>query len=148
MIRRPPRSTRTDTLFPCTTLVRSVAELDDAAVLGVLAEDDVGDLGRERREQPALQGAQELRRGILRVDRVGILVFVLRRRDAEQMRGIERVAAETGVDRLIDDILPVARLGDGETECERNERRNANRLDRDAPVTPFVRTTCPRRGSE
>src|SRR3546814_1924725 len=73
-----------------------VAELDDAAVLCVLAEDDVGDLGRERREQPALQGAQELRRGILRVDRVGILVFVLRRRDAEQMRGIERVAAETG----------------------------------------------------
>src|SRR3546814_14196994 len=83
------------------------------------------DLGRERREQPALQGAQELRRGILRVDRVGILVFVLRRRDAEQMRGIERVAAETGVDRLIDDILPVARLGDGETECARRseERR-------------------------
>src|SRR3546814_2632535 len=87
MIRRPPRSTRTDTLFPCTTLVRSVAELDDAAVLCVLAEDDVGDLGRERREQPALQGAQELRRGILRVARVGILVFVLRRPDAEQIQG-------------------------------------------------------------
>src|SRR3546814_16877004 len=27
-IRRPPRSTRTDTLFPYTTLFRSVAELD------------------------------------------------------------------------------------------------------------------------
>src|SRR3546814_10117683 len=26
MIRRPPRSTRTDTLFPCTTLFRSLAE--------------------------------------------------------------------------------------------------------------------------
>src|SRR3546814_6671039 len=26
MIRRPPRSTRTDTLFPCTTLFRSVIE--------------------------------------------------------------------------------------------------------------------------
>src|SRR3546814_8271074 len=122
MIRRPPRSTRTDTLFPCTTLVRSVAELDDAAVLCVLAEDDVGDLGRERREQPALQGAQELRPGILRVDRVGILVFVLRRRDAEQMRGIERVAAETGVDRQMDDILPVARIGDGETGSDWMER--------------------------
>src|SRR3546814_6308172 len=93
-----------------------VAELDDAAVLCVLAEDDVGDLGRERREQPALQGAQELRRGILRVDRVGILVFVLRRRDAAQMRGIERVAADTGFDRLLDDILHVARIGDGATE--------------------------------
>src|SRR3546814_3427881 len=27
MIRRPPRSTRTDTLFPCTTLFRSYLEL-------------------------------------------------------------------------------------------------------------------------
>src|SRR3546814_3073806 len=64
------------------------------------------------------------------------------------MRGIERVAAETGVDRLIDDILPVARLGDGETECDRNERRNANRLDRDAHVPSFVRQPCRRRTRE
>src|SRR3546814_2774130 len=27
MIRRPPRSTRTDTLFPCTTLFRSLSKL-------------------------------------------------------------------------------------------------------------------------
>src|SRR3546814_1200760 len=33
MIRRPPRSTRTDTLFPYTTLFRSQAADDDAAVL-------------------------------------------------------------------------------------------------------------------
>src|SRR3546814_13996116 len=32
MIRRPPRSTRTDTLFPYTTLVRSGRELADDAV--------------------------------------------------------------------------------------------------------------------
>src|SRR3546814_18530087 len=31
MIRRPPRSTRTDTLFPYTTLFRSVAADDEAA---------------------------------------------------------------------------------------------------------------------
>src|SRR3546814_16981802 len=30
MIRRPPRSTRTDTLFPYTTLFRSVAEILEA----------------------------------------------------------------------------------------------------------------------
>src|SRR3546814_16301566 len=64
------------------------------------------------------------------------------------MRGIERVAAETGVDRLIDDILPVARLGDGETECARNDRRNANRLDRDAHVPSFVRQPCRRRARD
>src|SRR3546814_15297720 len=33
MIRRPPRSTRTDTLFPYTTLVRSVAPIENGAVL-------------------------------------------------------------------------------------------------------------------
>src|SRR3546814_2820957 len=33
MIRRPPRSTRTDTLFPYTTLFRSVLELADGLQL-------------------------------------------------------------------------------------------------------------------
>src|SRR3546814_13560502 len=32
MIRRPPRSTRTDTLFPYTTLFRSEADLEDIAI--------------------------------------------------------------------------------------------------------------------
>src|SRR3546814_15171538 len=52
MIRRPPRSTRTDTLFPYTTLFRSVLEqfgdigrlrvavVDDDAVIGADAEVD------------------------------------------------------------------------------------------------------------
>src|SRR3546814_19967928 len=59
MIRRPPRSTRTDTLFPYTTLFRSDAGRDLAVVdrCRVFAEDvldgvhaldegDVGELGR------------------------------------------------------------------------------------------------------
>src|SRR3546814_5184926 len=36
MIRRPPRSTRTDTLFPYTTLFRSVHLLDGMKVVGEL----------------------------------------------------------------------------------------------------------------
>src|SRR3546814_5481889 len=36
MIRRPPRSTRTDTLFPYTTLFRSLTEMGDPARAGVL----------------------------------------------------------------------------------------------------------------
>src|SRR3546814_5152903 len=35
MIRRPPRSTRTDTLFPYTTLFRSVSYDGDTAIDGV-----------------------------------------------------------------------------------------------------------------
>src|SRR3546814_15323090 len=38
MIRRPPRSTRTDTLFPYTTLFRSVDGLTGGAVAGVRVE--------------------------------------------------------------------------------------------------------------
>src|SRR3546814_15238094 len=43
MIRRPPRSTRTDTLFPYTTLFRSIAQLRkrwDVPVYGPRAEQD------------------------------------------------------------------------------------------------------------
>src|SRR3546814_11680969 len=40
MIRRPPRSTRTDTLFPYTTLFRSVgSEIDDALSLASYEDD-------------------------------------------------------------------------------------------------------------
>src|SRR3546814_2403790 len=36
MIRRPPRSTRTDTLFPYTTLFRSIGSTEDIALFGEL----------------------------------------------------------------------------------------------------------------
>src|SRR3546814_18794633 len=39
MIRRPPRSTRTDTLFPYTTLFRSLSRLDEGAPDVVVADD-------------------------------------------------------------------------------------------------------------
>src|SRR3546814_14402805 len=47
MIRRPPRSTRTDTLFPYTTLFRSVEIADDHPV----------GPGAGRGEQPVVRGA-------------------------------------------------------------------------------------------
>src|SRR3546814_15177729 len=64
MIRRPPRSTRTDTLFPYTTLFRS--ELEEAHLArrrygdGLLADEDdaTGDL--ERGEPVAQRGTQVL----------------------------------------------------------------------------------------
>src|SRR3546814_6988836 len=45
MIRRPPRSTRTDTLFPYTTLFRSVADNADAGAAG----NEHADLQADRR---------------------------------------------------------------------------------------------------
>src|SRR3546814_13161200 len=45
MIRRPPRSTRTDTLFPYTTLFRSLLQALDATPAGRLGKaDNLGNL--------------------------------------------------------------------------------------------------------
>src|SRR3546814_8195410 len=48
MIRRPPRSTRTDTLFPYTTLFRSLYAVDHR-------RDDLQEIGRDRRGRPVQQ---------------------------------------------------------------------------------------------
>src|SRR3546814_222048 len=58
MIRRPPRSTRTDTLFPYTTLFRSgiggvVAEVPEAGLVDVEAADHVA-LGVEDADDDVL----------------------------------------------------------------------------------------------
>src|SRR3546814_19272142 len=45
MIRRPPRSTRTDTLFPYTTLFRSASPLERSAIAGTPATVPVIDAG-------------------------------------------------------------------------------------------------------
>src|SRR3546814_20602554 len=51
MIRRPPRSTRTDTLFPYTTLFRSVAVADQVA-MSTPAGADAGERSGRRRGEP------------------------------------------------------------------------------------------------
>src|SRR3546814_3960008 len=53
MIRRPPRSTRTDTLFPYTTLFRSDRARQPRAGAG---REDQGCLPRPRSGQPGAQG--------------------------------------------------------------------------------------------
>src|SRR3546814_4532918 len=63
MIRRPPRSTRTDTLFPYTTLFRSVdtGMLGEAPVLDGRQHRQVErvDLGRRGRQPPGIVRRQE-----------------------------------------------------------------------------------------
>src|SRR3546814_3127485 len=68
MIRRPPRSTRTDTLFPYTTLFRSALVV---AVLLVIIHPDAG-LDRQLIGELPAQLAEQRRAGVLeklRVDR-------------------------------------------------------------------------------
>src|SRR3546814_13179233 len=52
MIRRPPRSTRTDTLFPYTTLFRSDRLAEIGRILRLLAIDRVEQAGRAPASQP------------------------------------------------------------------------------------------------
>src|SRR3546814_16806362 len=80
MIRRPPRSTRTDTLFPYTTRFRSGAadasgrrapEADPGTEVTLEADLVIKALGFDAEELPKLFGADDLavtRWGTLRVD--------------------------------------------------------------------------------
>src|SRR3546814_7615402 len=112
MIRRPPRSTRTDTLFPYTTLFRSAAKLDRRrAARGVadrlVGRDRVADLGQfvER---------------LLKIDRSGLAKF-----GGAQNRGrrglVETIAlnARSGDD----DIVAIVRLLDRLVSGRRLRRR-------------------------
>src|SRR3546814_2140459 len=57
MIRRPPRSTRTDTLFPYTTLFRSISILEAPGQMAVLPHAEAV-VGRARAERVGAQLSQ------------------------------------------------------------------------------------------
>src|SRR3546814_4584069 len=60
MLRRPPRSTRTDTLFPYTTLFRSGGEDFDARIIDYLADQFKKEQGIDlRQDKLALQRLKE-----------------------------------------------------------------------------------------
>src|SRR3546814_16423966 len=92
MIRRPPRSTRTDTLFPYTTLFRSIVGVAGAAVIGIvrlqIGQPD-GDVGlaedhRARRLEP-LDGD---RTGL--GDMIGVLGKAPARRQPGDVEALDR----------------------------------------------------------
>src|SRR3546814_14753420 len=86
MIRRPPRSTRTDTLFPYTTLFRSQTAADDRAEGGEVRGDPVAGLGSaaghpeacddlvedEQRAHPIALGAQALQERLVGYDQAHV----------------------------------------------------------------------------
>src|SRR3546814_14031782 len=65
-IRRPPRSTRTDTLFPYTTLFRSFGQAVDQGQQAIIVDPAAG-LALGRRAQVVLIGV-DLRKGLDRYD--------------------------------------------------------------------------------
>src|SRR3546814_4488885 len=62
MIRRPPRSTRTDTLFPYTTLFRSAVREDQFAVAIHQVDELVDVVAQHRRQEPVAELLHQLLR--------------------------------------------------------------------------------------
>src|SRR3546814_8326537 len=64
MIRRPPRSTRTDTLFPYTTLFRSVASTaaDPQTIIAETALTDITERGATRMDDQTSEASMERRK--------------------------------------------------------------------------------------
>src|SRR3546814_3787447 len=89
MTRRPPRSTRTDTLFPFTTLFRSLEDREDAAVAGHLL---VGELAHEavaagdlqRFVGATLDRSEEHTSELQSLMRISYAVFCLKKKNKEQ----------------------------------------------------------------
>src|SRR3546814_455916 len=111
MIRRPPRSTRTDTLSPYTTLCRSVypcAGEDRWIAISVRSDDDwralcseLGDPGLNRAGWKTVVGRESDQDHIDTV-----LAEVTRRRDAEAlMRGLQAQGVAAGVVQTAADVL-------------------------------------------
>src|SRR3546814_15801972 len=102
MIRRPPRSTRTDTLFPYTTLFRSLETLlpelvPDTGLLGIHWPD-------EQAEQDIARGLAVL--NALGIADVGLAVVV----QGGLVLGVEAIE---GTDALLDRCGPLRRAGAG-----------------------------------
>src|SRR3546814_3400411 len=74
MIRRPPRSTRTDTLFPYTTLFRSVEHDPIARTVGKLSVrlSRAGEVGIDLDAVADVRDEQERRPAMLRRKRLGV----------------------------------------------------------------------------
>src|SRR3546814_17068956 len=98
MIRRPPRSTRTDTLFPYTTLFRRVGEMGVALLVGEAGRLDlvVQPLGAHRLHRRQVEAGEDVQQqqgdDALPVGRALVDVVAL-------VGGAERIDVRPGVPR-------------------------------------------------
>src|SRR3546814_2529541 len=84
MIRRPPRSTRTDTLFPYTTLFRSAADAGTGLARGRQRRRIRHPANRRRRELPALPRSEEHTSELQSLMRISYAVFCLKKKKSTQ----------------------------------------------------------------
>src|SRR3546814_3195208 len=82
MIRRPPRSTRTDTLFPYTTLFRSPVSARDGGARPRLPREPTGRRGRPESGDRSEEHTSELQS----LMRISYAVFCLKKKRAKNPR--------------------------------------------------------------
>src|SRR3546814_11097093 len=122
MIRRPPRSTRTDTLFPYTTLFRSGAAFAVAAVAG---RDRIGGIGVVARRSKTTDAGRRCGDG----DAVQRAAVQVDRRDATDTgcrRTIAFTALAVGGDGQLTDVHRAAALGEGRGADRKSTRLNSS----------------------
>src|SRR3546814_8664891 len=102
MIRRPPRSTRTDTLFPYTTLFRSPdLVLHVPADLAGLLQGGAGE--RRRRARPrAVDRIEGVQSGCGEVEAVAVVALQAPVVEAGQHRVLDAIAAEAQLQFVVD----------------------------------------------
>src|SRR3546814_5313601 len=98
MIRRPPRSTRTDTLFPYTTLFRSADHLDLCRAfdrlgfikkIGVIDElDDIAQCGLDRAQEGEGHRSEEHTSELQSLMRISYAVFCLKKKKQQHIKNI------------------------------------------------------------
>src|SRR3546814_5746245 len=116
MIRRPPRSTRTDTLFPYTTLFRSSgAASADAAVVVIDAAEGVREQSRRHAYLLHLLGIRQVAVVVNKMDLVGFE----RARFDEVSKEITAYLASIGATPMV--IVPIS-ARDGDNIAKRSSR--------------------------
>src|SRR3546814_8779852 len=105
MIRRPPRSTRTDTLFPYTTLFRSLAQHPEPAwraeALGGRVERDRRQRGGPAPARHAALRSEEHTSELQSLMRISYAVFCLKKKNNIQLRHISTNISTSHTTHLI-----------------------------------------------
>src|SRR3546814_20181330 len=102
MIRRPPRSTRTDPLFPYTTLFRSDAVKKRRHLRPLQRPDDAlaSPPVKDALDQAVLAGAVQHRNRLVRHQQVGPLQERPGQRQLLALDGVEPAAADTDIEEI------------------------------------------------
>src|SRR3546814_19309043 len=106
MLRRPPRSTRTDTLFPDTTLFRSFSALQNLLTLAHSPDN-------KDQQQAAMELAQLIEGNSFPAVSLGPLVHALSRLLPSSNRSVAMYAARAVKGLLLDDTLRPKEVASG-----------------------------------